>query len=227
VDTRRIEGHWQGYLAGVYGGAGRGEEQLITSSPTSGVLATTPWTAAPGAGSYYELHKAFGVAEYNRAIDRAVLRSGTGGLIPVVDEALTASASTYEYTVPAGLAWVAEVWTRDTTASTNDWLLLTRKNHDYDLLPARGILRLRSPSDNLRLRLVGQMRPELLRSDSSIVDAPPDYLVAQAAAYLAAQKLRGPQLDRDAWGVRYQLFAQEAQALRPDARPLTGGKRVF
>lgn len=230
VDSGRAEptDHWGGAHLYLYAGQGRGQSRLVSTSSPGALVVGKAWvSAAPSASTYYELHRKWDVDAYNAALNRAIAAPEYQRAVRlrIVDESLTQLASTYEYRLPMGLAYLAEVWSRDPSAATNDWKLLSWPAREWAVLPSR-TLRLTSPIAGYKLRLVGQMRPDALYDDRALCDGVSDWLLDKAAAILWRSKVQGPQHDRDAAIQQVSYYEQLTAGRRPHSDPPRGGWRV-
>jgi hypothetical protein len=224
-DSELMDGaDWGGAHLYVYGGTGAGQYRRVASSVDGVLTLASVWTPTPVAGDPYQLTKQFAPTSYWRAINTAIAQGSRFGLLPLVDESVLVSANTSEYTLPSGLHTLADVWTRDVSpGSTAGWTrLYPGMEGEYVVIPGRRALWLKSPADNLRLRLVGQVKADLLHHDGAYCDLPSEYVAFKAAAHLCTSQIAGPQLDRDGWAQRASAFHQQAEACKPSRERLAG-----
>jgi hypothetical protein len=175
------------------------------------------WSPAPSSASYYELH-AYRIEDYHDAINQAIMDAGYAAMIPVVDESLLQDADTLEYVVPADLYAISQVWSGN---DTDGWAELTNTiyGRTWDVIPGRRILRLPTPADGDRLRLVGAMLPERLLRDDSYCDVDARFVLYKAAALLmsgsatASAQTDPKSLLQKANG--YNVMAEQARPKRP------------
>jgi hypothetical protein len=227
IDSERVEttNYWAGAYFSITSGNARDQERRLTASDPTGLLIPgKPWAVTPGAGDYYEGHRKYPVAAYNRAINRAILDVAPVALITVADETVLLTDNTYEYAIPAGFSHLAAV--EQLQPGDVLWRPTSRARRLWEVIPGKRVLRLAKPITSTRLRLVGQMLPEELRRDGAYVDVDPRFLLYQACAHLLAQKRGGPGTDPDQTAGDVNDYLQRAQAVRPAGRPLPGSVRV-
>ena len=194
-------------------------------------------------GSYYEVHKRFSVARYNRAIAQALGDAIDQGakltvlveLPPFTDTAGDpwAAVAPYEYPLPAGLVIVGDAWAQDTADALLRWRPLHweppdgLRRADLYLVPGRRLVRVPGARAGVKLRLAGQLLPGALGRDDAYCDVSPGWLRSRALYYLDASRIQSPALDRDAAAQRTGVWAAASQsALAVYVAPLPNGRRV-
>lgn len=131
------------------------------------------------------------------------------------------------------MAYGGTVVQSNTSAPNNpmgtDWvqLDLSPTKKDAIIIPGRRIIRFKNPKQGNRVRFVGQMLPVTLNYDDEVSDVFPHYLIFKAAAHLLSGKMTRAENDVLGASARSQLFHQEAEAVRPDRKPLPGSFRLM
>lgn len=229
TDSDRIEpdDHWRGAYLYLYAGPSRGDDRIVSASDESSTTLTVgkDFSVTPTSDTYYELHERWRVSQYNRAINLAILQRAREALSPVVDETVTLTTDTVEYTIPAGFHFVTDIW-RLGTSSGDDWRKLDRNKKDYEVVTGQRLLRVQAAETGERLRILGQVLPDQLTQDGQIADLPADYVVMKAAAHLLAGKIGGPQVDRDASAQKASLYYDQAEREAPKDGPLGNAVRL-
>jgi hypothetical protein len=228
VDTDLDEPDWGGAQIYIYGGTGAGQARTISSSSAGTLTISRAWAtnlSASAPVSRYELHRRFTVDDYNDAINLVITERAAHALIPVVDETTTETTSTYEYDLPQGLHWVYQIWHRDTSAASNDWFPLT-PHVDFEIVPGRRTLRLPGATTNYRLRLVAQIRPDIMLRDQSYCEMDPAYVAFKAAAHLLQSQISSPSTDLDAMQARAERYDRQAENIRPRTKPMEGAFKL-
>lgn len=153
-----------------------------------------------------------------------------GWLLNVQDESLTLSASDFEYDVPAGLAYIHEIWQESTTGTSvyDDFIPW----HQWEIvLDAASTPAIHFSRDSftvvatLDLRLKGQARPTSeYTSGSANIDAGMESFIRERAVAYAARNLsrhggahaqQYAQLAQEALVTSESLLQQQAEFFRP------------
>jgi hypothetical protein len=215
---------WELY---IYAGTGRGQTRKVLDYVAStGTFTVSTWATTPDSTSKYELHHDWTREEYKSAINTVIAEVGHDALISMVDETLTQVTNTYEYTIPAGFHYLAQVWSKDSSSGAS-WKELSFPKKEWSVIPGARKLRVSQATSGSRFRLVGQTLPEALYRDGSFCDVQGDYVIYRAAADLLVQKSSSPQMESDAKAQRANYYAQAASASRPTVKPLNGSRRLF
>ncbi len=212
VDADRVEpsNSLVGWYAYIYAGNGAGQERRITAnSPTTTTLTLAKnWTTLPIAGSLYEVHRYFPVADYNDAIRQAVMDVSNLVLVPVTDSTITLATSTYEYDIPVGFSHLFQV-----QINTRDDLYKTIAPSCWGV--KRGLRKLWIFPEVVhaytgqKLLLLGLRPPTEPLDDTSGIDVRPSYVIKKACAYLSFSKMN-PGGNDTPWTTKHQFFEAEA-----------------
>jgi hypothetical protein len=223
---------FQGAEVYLYAGQGRGQTRRVQAwSNLARAAEVYPLSTSAHTDTRYQMHKRHSVTDYWDAINRAIGRVRTHALLPITDESLatvvTDHVPTYEYQVPAGVDYLSKVYWRDTSGShPADWVELSRMTQDWDVLPG-GILRLPTVYPDHQLRLVGQMLPADLQDDDAYCTLEPEYVVAQAIAYVLEQRVNAATNDSEDARGRMTYYQTLANQRAPNGRTWPNSLRTL
>lgn len=155
--------------------------------------------------------------------------SNEGWVVDVQDESLTLAATDFEYDVPAGLAYIHEIWQENTAADGtypnfipwHQWEIVM----DASSTPAIHFSRQSfTPVVSIDLRVKGQARPTVEYGESDSVDAGMESFIRERAVAYAARNLARKggvtaqlyaQLEQVAMEKSMELMQQQAELFRP------------
>lgn len=203
--------------AGGQGAAPENETARIddyTASSGTVVVRAGDFSAAPAAGDIYGVTV---IPRYQlfQAINSALADLGR---IPVVNESLTTTSGTLEYTLPTGIEpeAVFQVWVQSNTSRPYDWrpimcwrVVQGASSYNLELGEPQ-------PPD-CTLRLVYAAPHPNVDDDSDFIEScvPWDYLVWQSAAYVYQRRLLQVGVNREHWtGLMNHAFQMAANALK-------------
>ncbi len=209
----------------VYAGTAIGQSRRIQASWQNNVQPIIPFSPNAVAGDFFEIHPHFGwtVEQFNAAIDMAHYAVEDFYLLDKVDESLMMIADTYEYTIPAGFRYLAQVLFKPTGAMYFTEIPVL----EWRVVPgATKKLWLDRLYDGATLRLVGQGQATLPANDAATVQLPERYVVAKATALVLAMQPGGEISDareRMQWAAWWEQQADKElvrmrTAVKPNSR---------
>jgi hypothetical protein len=217
---------WQGRF---YEGTHKGTNFVVTASTAeNGVLTFAPsLSEAVVVGDLFEIYQEFTPEELNDAINLAISMVEDTALEDAVDESLEAVASTYEYAVPTGIAYIEQIFQEEGTAN--------RYGPTDNLRVGRHWRMLRGPTPKIwfdpnyvsltagrNLRLVGQKRPSELSLDADISKIDKAYIIYQAKALMHQSRIRGRGADFEEHNA--QMVVAQGMADREKGRLAVPGR---
>lgn len=214
------------YEVYVYAGTNIGVTKRVTDWVLADYLLTVHsiYDAKCDATSYIELHRIFSEDDYRKAINLAIESLSDRYLIDKIDEGTTLVASTYEYTLPAGMNYVHKVTTEYSADTGKFYDSYEVDSRDWDIISPR-TLKLRkgyySITAGKDLRIEGQGVQDTLDSDTDVCYLPPDWVVQKAITFLPQNKIQSNNLD-NTYKQALVLSANE-----PRAYPNPRGRRVI
>ena len=104
---------WEGAYIKIYAGPGLGQERVVASFASHTLTVATAWGTPPASGSYYEMHRTWRAADYDRFIKMAYRARRKRILLPMTYGSLVMIADQYEYDAPTGMVALNEVWKED------------------------------------------------------------------------------------------------------------------
>lgn len=233
IDSENINGgveHYNGrqvlFTGGTAGNLGLVRRVTSTNDAANTLIFTPAVNSAVQSGDEAECvnerGKGFTIAEYHRAINRAIADAWPLGMIHAREEIVGLfDADTPEVTVPATLAKVYQVEWEDSNSVWHPILKATRTNHTGWMSdPAAGQLRIHgwpaAHADSATIRLLGYGRQGTLASDADTCALNADWLIAQAKYHLAF----GARDKDDTLTSLGLAWRDEAMALRPRLRTI-------
>ena len=222
---------WHGRF---YAGKDKGTNFEVTDfAKTAGATIFSPaLSSAAEAGHKFELYQHFSPLEIGNMINVSISMVEREALIDSVDETLKVlSSTTYEYTVPAGFAFVDEIYLEQSTAgrySVGENLIDYRHWRVLNSTPSRIWF---DPSwvslvAGRKLRLVGQAVQQQLVDDEDLCAINQAFIVYQAKALLHESRIRGPGSDFEAHSTQMALAQSRADAERVGLRVTATGRKV-
>jgi hypothetical protein len=209
--------------------APKSEERRASDFANSGgTLSVVPaYSVTPGAGDTYAIYHLKRWADLKEYINMAIDMVKAETLLPKIDETyLTLQGSVFEYPVPEGMTHLFRV-----TQSDAELLFYNSDPIDptlYRIVKNLGnpILRFESSAgltDGYKLRIEGFGTQEKLVNDTDICYLNPDFVVAQAGAFIHASLARRADNEPDAHQTQYQIW----QAVASDVRASQGFKTAL
>lgn len=156
--------------------------------------------------------------------------SAEGWVIETQDESLSLGSSDYEYDVPAGIAYIHEIWMEAATGTGTyptfipyyQWQIVMDTSSTPAIHFSRDSF---TPTASIDLRLKGQTRPTVeYSSETSNIDAGMEAFLRERAVMYAARNLsrkEGAQaqsylaLAQEAFQISELLMQQQAEFFRP------------
>jgi hypothetical protein len=183
-------------------------ERVTDFTKSGGVIVFSPAvTGAVDATDLFELHRDFSPEEINNAINLAIQMVEDEALAEKSDATLAVLAATYEYAVPAGFAYIDEIYQEQIVAdkyASSDlidsrfWKIIDKEGVPYIWFDSVHIQGLSWPysqtfglTEGRNLRLVGQAKASTLSLDASTTDINPSYIIQQAKAILHQTRITG------------------------------------
>tara|TARA_Y100000310_G_scaffold117032_2_gene115719 strand:- start:4337 stop:5152 length:816 start_codon:yes stop_codon:yes gene_type:complete len=220
---------WHGRF---YAGTHKGTNFEVTDfAKTSGVVTFSPALAATtDASDKFELYQHFTPREIGNMINIALSLVDGEFLISKVDESVRVpSATTYEYLVPPGFAFIDQIFQeqdtagrygrRDNLIDIRHWRILPGPSRIW-FDPAYASL-----TAGRRLRLIGQGNQPQLSDDDDLCSVNQGYVIYQAKALLHESRIRGQGSDFEAHSTQMALAQTRADSER-DRLAVTGMGRA-
>jgi len=220
---------WFGHC---YAGTNIDTDVEVTDFTTgTGVFVITPAITLIDAEDLFYFLPDFRPTELIWAINEAISMVQGEALEDKVDATLETAASTYEYTIPTGFAYVEEIFQERGTAdeySVSDgkvdrmhWRILHGSTPKLWFDPG-----LWTFTAGRNLRLVGQSEPSLLTGDADDCNVNAAFIVQQAKALLHQSRIRGKGADFEEHESQMRLAQAMANDLREDLFVAGRGEKV-
>ncbi len=222
-----------GKLLTLSSGTYKDLDRTIASYDDIGQLVTlrVAFAGAPTAADKVEIYKNFTKTEYDKCISQAIESAKVRFMYDKVDRTTLIAASTYEYAVPSGFAYISrlvlETATGQYTADIPDswWEFIIKGT------PAAVYIKFFISAEVLsyagyHIEIQGQAYPSDLTADTGTTNVPDDYIVAWAAMMMA---LRKPMSVNDTMGWinkvnNWRSTTRDILALQ--SRPVPAGSRI-
>jgi hypothetical protein len=188
-------------------------------------------SAAADATDLFELYQNYTPPEMIDAINESIEIVASGILQDKIDESIITAARTFEYLIPSGLLYIAQIYQESGTAgrySASDNLIDTR--HWSILRQATPQLWFDNNYVNLttgrRLRLVGQAIQSQLTIDTDICNINRALIIYQSKALLHQSRIRGQGAEFEQHRSQMALAQQRADTLRDRLQVGARGQKV-
>lgn len=227
LDRWEPDGHWFGSECYLYGGAGRGQTRTISSSIQSGGILgpSRPWNPPAAAGTLYELHRRWRVAEYNSVLERAATRVRHQVMTPT--EVIARAVRTdHLFDLPAAFDAVSAVEVQPAhgwTQTPERWTKLDPT--EWRLVPGRRLY-LRTPCEQT-VRIRGLVAWDDLPSEDALIDGPTEYLVFRGAAMLLGARLTSTAADAPGYREQLTYVEETARAYEVKMRAAPNARRIL
>lgn len=184
-----------GKLLAVTSGTYLGEERVIASLDNSNWKVTLRYalTAAPATAVTAEIYSAYSYSRLNQSITNAVNSARKIFLVPLFDRSITLAASTYEYTLPDGFAYIHSVNLEHYTDRFDKHL----GGDDWELGVVGGVTKLKlrrywiTAYSGKKLELRGWAYPTAPSLDATANPIPDEYVLNWACYQLSAERPLG------------------------------------
>lgn len=210
-DDARVEANktFVGWYVYIYAGTGAGQMRRCTAFTSPTLTVDRPWDVVPTDTSRYELHRYFTVPKINTAIQRATLNVSDICWVPA-DRTVTIDDDNYEYSIPPGITGIYRVEVPIDFAGTM-YYPLSHETWKVRRTARKLVVNYRILSRYpATLRLYCIRPPVVPIADSSPIEVPSAFIIAESARILA-QQMTGSG-DASIWASRKQEFLGEAQA---------------
>ena len=200
-----------------YSGTGAG----TSGKPSDWVKSTHTLSFLPAATltatDLVEVHRRFTVAEYNNAINHAIDQVAMDALVDRVDESITLTAGTYQYSLPTQFLYIDDLCISDVNGARVEQLPLDQKYWrpvKKSTLLIEFIKELYSPITSHKVRIVGMASPSILDTDTETTPIDPEYIIQAAKSFLHQSRIRGADKDSEFHAQQMQIAATLASGSR-------------